>query len=147
MADEQLGNSLAAKARPFITDIEEIEREMDTLTGEHMARLKAKREERKSVYESAKDAGVPTRPLKGHIKLRKLQRKIDNIPTDFDIDEAAAYRELADGVLGDLGRAAAQAKGYGNGQDDDRDVRPPSLVRTEQERADQAALDQVGRGR
>jgi hypothetical protein len=146
MADEQLGNSLAAKARPFIADIEAIEAEMLSMIGEHMAALKGKRAERKDIYVAAKDAGVPTQPLKGYIKRRRLERKIEEIPADFDLDEAAAYRELADGALGDLGVAAAAKAGYGNGQDDDRDLRPPHMQRTEQERKDADALGKVGRG-
>jgi uncharacterized protein (UPF0335 family) len=142
---EHLSNSMAAKARPFIGQIEDLERDMDSLTGEHMARLKAKRQERKDIYASARDAGVPTRPLKGHVKLRRLQRKIDAIPCDFDMDEARAYKELSEGALGDLGVAAARAAGFSNGGDD-ADVRPPFMQRREQERADEAALDKVGRG-
>jgi hypothetical protein len=72
--------------------------------------------------------------------MRRLQRKIDKIPTDFDLDEAQAYKELADGALGDLGVAAARAAGYENGGD--KDERPRFM----QERADQEALDKVGRG-
>src|SRR4051794_23235914 len=90
---EPLTNSFVTKAAPFIVQIENIESEIDTLTGEHMARIKKKRAERKDVLSAAKDAGVDTRPLKGIVKRRTLERKIKHIPDDFDIDEAAAYRE------------------------------------------------------
>jgi len=122
-------NSLGAKALPFVEQIEAIDRELETLTGEHMARCKAKREEKKTIYGEAKDAGLGTRPLKGIVKQRKLQRKIEAIPADFDIDESATYRELAE-TLGPLGAAAAARAGYG----DDGDLRPEFLKRQERER-------------
>jgi|SRR5262245_22228931 len=144
MAERSTVNDLVSKAKPYIGEIEEIEAEMERLQSEHMARLKGKRAQRKDVYAAAKDAGVPTRPLKGVVKQRTLQRKIEKIPADFDLDESAAYRELAAGALGDLGVAAAERAGYGNGNGED--VRPGFMQRSEHERADVTHLDAVGRG-
>jgi uncharacterized protein (UPF0335 family) len=86
----------AAKiAEPFVAEIEHIYDDLESLKGEYMARCKARRAEIKDIYSEAKDKGVPKRPLKGIVKARALQRKIDNIDSDFEIDEAATKRALA----------------------------------------------------
>jgi len=140
----EAANSLGAKAQPFIEKIEEVDREIESLTGQHMAACKRKRQEKKEIYQTAKDAGLQTRPLKGIVKQRKLQRKIDQIPLDFDIEESAVYKELAE-TLGPLGAAAAARAGYGNGDDD---VRPGFMQRAEREKqeAHERGLKTVGRG-
>jgi len=149
MAETHGANWLAKIAQPFIERIEAVQDDLESLKGEYMNRCKARREEIKTIYGEAKDKGVPKRPLKGIIKHRALQRKIDDIENDFEIDESAIYRELVEG-LGPLGQAAAVRAGYGKApDDDDTDVRPGFMKRAEAERAQddgKGDLSKVGRG-
>src|SRR5262245_26771787 len=94
MAETHGANSLARIAEPFVERIEAIHDDLESLKGEYMNRCKQRREEIKTIYSEAKDKGIPKRPLKGIIKQRALQSKIDDIENDFEIDESAIYREL-----------------------------------------------------
>src|SRR5262249_35807521 len=148
MAETHGANSLARIAEPFVGRIEAIHDDLESLKGEYMNRCKQRREEIKGIYSEAKDKDIPKRPLKGIIKQRALQSKIDDIDSGFEIDESAIYRELVEG-LGALGQAAAVRAGYGKAADDDNtDVRPGFMKRAEAERPqdDKGDLSKVGRG-
>jgi len=117
-------NSLGAIAQPLVTRIENVHTDLESLKGEYMQRCGALREDIKQICIDAKAKGVNPRALRGIVKARALQRKIDGIDDDFDIDEAAAYRELAES-LGPLGKATAERAGFaGNGDDDLRPDHP-----------------------
>jgi len=137
-------NSLEGKAEGFRDRIESVLREIDHAKGVYMAEAKERREDIRSIYAESKDAGVNVKALRGLIKSREMQRKIDAIPDGFDEEEAAEFEHLVE-ALGDLGRAAAKAKGYAK-DDDDKDLRPNVLKQAEKERADEAALGGVGKG-
>jgi uncharacterized protein (UPF0335 family) len=146
------GNMLSDTAAPFLASIERIDDELLTMQGEYMKACAVKRLAIKGVYTEAKDRGVNPRALKGVVKTRKLQKKIDDIPDDFDIDETAAFRELVE-ALGPLGAAAAQRAGYAS-PDDGKDLRPHVLkekeedrlaAQREQEQADRLAKEQADR--
>lgn len=143
---DQCANSKAAIAQPFIERIESIDEDLASLQGTYMAQCKARREDKKTIYGEAKDKGLATRALKGVVKARRLQRKIDAIDDDFDIDESAAYRDLSEG-LGPLGQAAAVRAGYGSveGEEDSKDLRPGFMKQKQKER-DHGDLSKVGRG-
>ncbi len=103
-------NSVEGKAQPFLTRIENLLGDLDSLRGKYMSDCEVVREDIKEVYAEAKEAGVPTRALKGLVKYRKLERDQDKIADGFDLDEQSAYESLV-GALGDfadtaLGRAA-----------------------------------------
>jgi uncharacterized protein (UPF0335 family) len=135
---------MEGKAEGFLKRIETLMAEAESAKGTYMAECKERREDIKEVYTEAKDAGVPTKALKGLVKKRTLQRKADAIPDGFDIDEAAAYETLCE-ALGPLGAAAAKAAGHDPESDDDRDLRGSAQRQADKERADEAALAQVGR--
>lgn len=139
-------NSMEGKAKDFLKRIETLNAEMESAKGTYMAECKERREDIKEIYTEAKDAGVPPKALRGFIKKRSLEKKAASIADGFDIDEAAAYDALCE-ALGPLGAAAAKAAGHPNGKDDDTaDLRGTAQKQAEQERADEAALSQVGKG-
>lgn len=123
-------NSMEGKAERFLERIENVLKEGETAKAVYMNECKDRREGLKDIYTEAKDAGVPIKALKGVVKMRSLERKIDAISDGFDIDEAAAYKTLCD-ALGPLGEAAAAAAGH-----------PPKA----EGRADEANLVQIGQG-
>lgn len=138
-------NSMEGKAEAFLKRIETLNAEAESEKATYMAECKERREDIKQVYTEAKDAGVPTKALKGLVKRRQLMRKADAIPDGLDIDEQSAYSTLVE-ALGELGMAAARAAGHDVDDDDDRDFRGNAQRQAEQERADEAALAGVGRG-
>lgn len=140
------GNSLAASAQPFLEQVETIVDQMKTLQANYMAACKVKREEITKTYTAAKSAGVNATALKGLVKKRQLERKIEDIPDAFDHDEAVQWRELCE-AFGPLGEAAARAAGYPQ-KDGELDLRPDALRRKEIEEATgkPAPIELVGRG-
>lgn len=137
-------NSMEGKAQGYMERIEAMQQEIETAKGVYMAECKQRREDIREIFKEAKDGGVNVKALRGVIRHREMQRKLDAIPDGFDEDEAAAFEQLVD-ALGPLGFAAAKAKGYAKDDDDERDLRPRNL-RTDQGRADEQQLAGVGRG-
>lgn len=135
-------NDIAKQAEPFLHKIESIDQDIESEKGRFMAFCKAKRKLIKDAYKAAKDEGIAANALKGIVEQRKLQRKIDKIPTDFDLEEADIYKRLAE-VFGPLGKAAAARAGFGNGE------KTPTAAENKAAK-DQAAheegLKTVGRG-
>lgn len=135
-------NSVEGKAQNFLKRIETVDAEGESAKGKYLAECKDRSEDRKEIYIEAKAAGVNVRALKGIVKKRKLERKVEAIAAGFDEDESAVYETLCE-ALGPLGAAAAKAAGY---PDDERDLRPDNLKQAEKERADADALSKVGQG-
>lgn len=138
-------NSMEGKAEGFLKRIENLNADAESAKATYMAECKERREDIKQVYTEAKDAGVPTKALKGLVKRRQLMRKADAITDGLDIDEQSAYSQLVE-ALGELGMAAARAAGHDIEDDDDRDFRGNAQRQADRERADEAALAGVGRG-
>lgn len=132
------GNNIVVRAEPYIHKIEGIEADIESEKGRFMAYCKTRRKLIKDAIKAAKDEDVPPPVLKGIVARRKFDRKIANIPTDFDIDEAAAYREL-ETAFGPLGKAAAKAAGYGDKGEPSADERKAA--------EHEAGLQTVGRGK
>ena len=140
-------NDIAKKAEPFIHKIEGIDADIESEKGRFMAFCKAKRKLIKDHLKAAKDEGLAIPVMKGIVERRKLQRKVDKITVDFDMDEAAAYREL-ERVFGPLGVAAAVRAGYGKAEGEDEEHVPTSEeAKAAQQASDhEAGLKTVGRG-
>lgn len=139
-------NSMEGKAEEYLKRIETLLAEMESAKGVYMAECKERRAYIKEIYTEAKDTGVPVKALRGLVKAREMQKKLDAIPDGLDIDEQAAYQTLIE-ALGDLGRAAAVKAGHAPKDDDDADLRPTALKQAEKERADEEALAKVGKGK
>lgn len=137
-------NSMEGRAQEFLTRIENLNAEGETAKAEYMNECKSRREDIKSVYTEAKDAGVAVKALRGIVKRREMEKKIKAIPDGFDIDESSAYETLIE-ALGDLGKAAAKAAGH-DVDDAAKDFRGNAQKQADQERKDEAALNGVGRG-
>lgn len=125
-------NSMEGKAQDFLKRIEALIAEGESDKGSYMAECKERREDIKSVYTEAKDAGIAVKALKGVVKKCSLDKRSAAISDGFDIDEQAAYATLVE-ALGDLGKAAADAAGV---------TVPPAP----NGRADEAHLSLVGQG-
>jgi uncharacterized protein (UPF0335 family) len=144
-------NTLEGRAEPYVNRIETLHADLKSLRGKYMADCKVVREDIKEIYTEVKSAGLPVKAIKGVVKYRELERKQDEIASGLDMAEQADYGTLIE-TLGDLGRAAADRAGHQN--DEERDLRPTSLKRTEAElAADRAAasrkdgdINTVGRG-
>jgi uncharacterized protein (UPF0335 family) len=98
--DTAQSNDLAAKAETYLRQIEEIDDDLDFEKGEYTTRCRVLRSIRKEVYGEAKRAGIAVAPLKAIVKRRKLERRIDALPSEFEIDEAAQYEALAAAFAG-----------------------------------------------
>jgi uncharacterized protein (UPF0335 family) len=98
--DSVQSNDLAAKAKPFVRQIEEIDDDLESEKGEYMSRCRVLRDKRKDVFGAAKDDGIAVKPLKAIVKRRKLERRIDALPSEFDVDESAQYSALAEAFAG-----------------------------------------------
>ena len=138
-------NSMEGKAEVFLKRIETLIAEGESAKGTYMAECKERRSDIKEVYEEAKDAGIAVTALKGIVKRRAMEKKIAAIADGLDIDEASAYASLVE-ALGPLGVAAAKAAGHDPDGDDARDFRGNAQRQADKERADEAALNGVGRG-
>jgi uncharacterized protein (UPF0335 family) len=163
-------NTLEGRAQPYLTRVERLHEQLDKLRSDYMNACKPVREDVREVYAEAKDHDIPVMALKGLVKFRALERKQNEIAGDMDLDEQAAYQQLVD-ALGGLGIAAARAAGY-DVEDEERDVRPRHMTQpdasangdasgdasgeappaapdgeaTDEPRADEKELAQVGRG-
>lgn len=136
-------NSMEGKAEGFLKRIEAVHAELESERGKYMAACRPLREDIKDLYVEAKDAGVPAKALRALVKHRQLEKQQHGLSEGLDIDEQATFETLVE-ALGPLGRAAAKAAGVE--VDDDKDVRPRHLKDKTEARADEAALDKVGKG-
>jgi|GEM_PF-6014081 len=98
----------------FVKDIERHFGELDTLKSEHLTRCKRVRENIASLYDRAKDAGIPKKALKAVVKIRGLQEEIEELCEADDAEDTETI-EMLRHALGDLadtplGEAAAKAK-------------------------------------
>jgi len=143
MAPRTGGNDIPSKAKPFLDKIEGLFDEIESLKSDFMTACKKRRELIREHYKAAKDKGIPVESLKGIIKQRALQDKIDKIPVDFDIDEAAAYRDLAE-AFGPLGQSAAIGAGYGDANGSGQTAAEAEAA--QKQRDHEAGLQTVGRG-
>jgi len=139
-------NSIEGRSKPFVERIENLMAEGQTAKSVYMSECKARRADIKEIYTEAKDKSIPIKALKGLIKYRDLERKQNKIGDGLDIDEQSAYQNLVE-ALGPLGAAAAKAAGYEASDETERDLRPTALKQAEKERADEAALANVGKGK
>ena len=139
-------NEIAERARPFLREIEELLDRLESRRGEYMAVCKSLREDIRGVYDSAKDRGVSTKPLKTLVKNNALARKIERHVADLDIDEAAIYSHLAE-AMGELGVAAARRAGFspaGNGEAKQSDASPADIASEMQRIEDEKNLAKLG---
>jgi len=132
-------NAVDTKAAPFLKRVEDFNEQLESLRGSYMASCKAVREQIKTVYTDAKDAGVRPRPLKGLVKHRQLSRKQDKITASMiDEDDVAIYQQLVE-ALGPLGAAAARRRGF-------TDMVKETIAEGDQLAQANGDLDKVGRG-
>jgi uncharacterized protein (UPF0335 family) len=103
-----LPNSIAARAKPFLQRVENLEADKESRKGSYKQECAAINEDIKIVYTEAKHKGVSVKALKRVVKQRKLESKIKALAADLDIDDAAQFDALAD-AFGDtpFGRHAA----------------------------------------
>lgn len=93
-----------AKTERFVKEIERHFETLATYAGEHRQRCKTVREDISSVYDLAKDAGVPKRELRAVIKERALLKQIDGLREALDDEQAETFDQIkfALGMLSDL---------------------------------------------
>jgi uncharacterized protein (UPF0335 family) len=90
------------KVTEFVDRIENMHDEMESAKGEYMAECKARREDIKSIYDEAKDEGIPKKALKAVITARQLERKAKAARDDLaDLDLQDKF-DLIRLKLGDL---------------------------------------------
>lgn len=150
-------NDLASKASAYIERIENLMADRETIKGEMMAKCREIADDIKEVVGEAKSVGVAVKPLKAIIKRRTLQKRIDGLPAEFDIDEAAQFDVLARAFCdtpmgGYFAKRADETRKPDDG--DDKDLRPrhlrqpgASVASEAPARPDEEALGKVGRGR
>jgi len=99
-------NTEAAEA--FVRRFENLNGELEKLKSEHMTKAKEVRSDQKEILQEAKAAGFEPKVIKAIVKKNEHERKIEELPDGFDIDEQSQYDALAD-AIGPLGAAAAAA--------------------------------------
>jgi uncharacterized protein (UPF0335 family) len=128
---------LHKRAEPYVKRIENLLGQIETV-GENAKRKKEPiREDIREVYAEAKAKGLKVPALKALIKLREMKRAELRIGNNLDEDAAADYEVLAE-QLGDLGKWASSKR---------KAEAKPATDSKKEGRADQGALDQVGRGK
>lgn len=138
-------NSLEGKAKPFLERIENLNAQLESLRGKYMNDCKPFKEDIAEIFVEAKDKGVNPKALRLLVKDRQLERQQLKLPEKLDIDERAVFDQLRE-ALGDLGRAAAVKAGHAP-KEDDADLRPTALKQAEKDRADEAELQKLGKGK
>lgn len=141
-------NTIEGRAEPFMERIENLLDDLESKRGAYIAECRVVRGDIKEIYTEARDAGIPTKALKGLIKFRELERKQEALADGLESEEAQIYEQLRD-ALGELGAAAADRAGYpeGNG-DQDEDVRPRHMQENERTLSaeEEDARARLGRG-
>lgn len=115
------GNSFVEpeKIQNFVERLDNEDKELLSLRGSYMADCKAVREDIKTIYDEAADAGIPKKSLKAVMKAREAEKKAKAARDDLaDIDLQhkfdAIRRALGDYSETPLGEAAL-AKATPNG--------------------------------
>lgn len=86
----------------FVERILNLHGDLATEQSKYMLECKTIRADMTIVYDEAKDKGVPKKALKGAVKKRILERKIESIREDLEGDDLDNY-DLVLKALGDLG--------------------------------------------
>ncbi len=99
----------------FVTRIESVDKELETLKGKYMSECKALREDKKEILNEAKDAGFTKAAIKAVVKARELDRKAKEAYEDLDLADRDTFDSIRH-ALGDLaelplGQAAVNAAG------------------------------------
>jgi len=97
----------------IVSRLDELDATLASEKGKYMKRCREIAEERKGIMTEAKARGIPLKPLKTELKIRKLSHKIEEMRSELepdDMDQAVLIRE----ALGDyadlpLGAAAVAA--------------------------------------
>lgn len=109
MAETKLSpNSPEGKAKSFVERIERLDEAIAKFKETIADDLKSCAEDKREILAEAKAQGVPPKAVKALVKRRAAERKLR---VDLTIDELALYESLKD-TMGELGEAAAKAKGY-----------------------------------
>ena len=83
----------------LLTEVDDADDRLASLKGEYMQSCKGPRNDITTVFERAKEAGIPTRAFKALVKNRRLDRKMTNNVAKLEADDQAEYDKL----LTDLG--------------------------------------------
>ena len=142
--DSAQSNDLAAKAETYLRLIEEIDDEMVTEKDAYMATCRTLRSKRKAVFGEAKSAGIAVQPLKAIVKRRKLESKIAELPSEFDVDESAQYEALAEAFAGTPFGDFAAARAGADDHHDDGDAKEAPRPDEEHVAALRARLTRIG---
>jgi uncharacterized protein (UPF0335 family) len=119
MAAAEHGNGYdPERVTQLVGRIENVLRDIDSIKGSMMEQCKRKHEEIKGIYDEAKEAfGIPKRALKGVVKARGLERKLEELRDNLEDDDQEAFDQLrhalgdlADTPLGAAAEAAAEKK-------------------------------------
>lgn len=105
----------------FVDKYEELEREKLREKMTYMERCRRISEQQKELLDDAKSQGLPKNVMKGIVKLRDLQNKIEAIADNFEDDQLQVFKDIRE-ALGDfanlpLGAAAVEREEV---TDDDR---------------------------
>jgi hypothetical protein len=74
--------------------IESYLRDLESERGSYMNRCRGIREELKTVYEDAKNDGIPREELKCAINTAQLQRKINRMAAELEADARQNYEDI-----------------------------------------------------
>jgi uncharacterized protein (UPF0335 family) len=96
----------------YINRLEELDSELLREKMAYMERARRIQEDKKSVLDEAKDAGLSKKAVKAVVKVRDLERKAEAAREDLEDDDAAVFDDIRE-ALGDyadlpLGKAAVE---------------------------------------
>jgi hypothetical protein len=89
------------KAERFAKELNRADEELLSEKGAYMARIKVLKERKNSIYELAKDAGIPTKPFKMYRKAQGLEGKAKACYDRLEDDDTISFEQLSE-VLGAL---------------------------------------------
>lgn len=133
-------NTIEARVAPFVDRVENLMEMLESERGKYMAACKVIRTDLKELYGEVKGADINVKAVKQIVKYRELERKQEALADEMEGEDGAYDYEMlvaSLGQLGDLplGQAALDLAGGGDGDDDDRDLRPPFLATPDDEPA------------
>ena len=81
-------------SRLFLKEVEKILKNLASMKGEYMSRCGSERERIDEVYERAKDAGIPKKIMRAHVKRRELELKLEGLSDFEDAEDITKYQQL-----------------------------------------------------
>ena len=144
----------------FVSEIERCDEQIRSIKAENAARCKGVMENKKDIYDAARNAGLPKSALRAVIAVREMERRVKEARAKLEDDGQDSF-DMIRHALGDFGdlplgaaalnkaaerRSAAVDSIADDDDGDGEDPRPAFLKRSEADRAADANAEKLNEG-